>query len=102
MTEQPRIAAPALPQAPQPYSFPVLATIAPVVVSVAIWLITKSVFALVFAALGPAVAIASVVDAKWQARRRGRRERARFARETVEVGAEIGRASCRERVYTSV
>ena len=97
MTEQPRIAAPALPQAPQPYSFPVLATIAPVVVSVAIWLITKSVFALVFAALGPAVAIASVVDAKWQARRRGRRERARFARETVEVGAEIAAAHASER-----
>jgi len=96
-SEQSRIAAPSLPAPPQPYSFPVLATIAPVVVSIAIWLITRSVFALVFAALGPAVAVASLVDSRWQTRRRARHERKRFDREVVEVEAEIVAAHDRER-----
>ena len=92
-----RVAAPAVPAAPQPYSFPVMATVAPVVVSLAIWFITRSAFALVFAALGPAVAIASLADARIQSRRRSRRERARFRAEIAAARADIAAAHGRER-----
>lgn len=74
-----------------------MATIAPVAVSVALWLVTGQVFALVFAALGPAVAIASVADARLQSRRRSRREATRFAGELAAAEAEVDAAHERER-----
>ena len=74
-----------------------MATIAPVVVSLALWLITGSVFALVFAALGPAVAVASLVDARIQSRRTRRRERGRFAAELDAARREVDEAHARER-----
>ena len=75
-----------------------MATVAPVVVSLAIWFITRSPFALVFAALGPAVAIASLADARIQSRRRLRRERARFRSEVAAARADIAAAHERERL----
>lgn len=92
-----RIAAPVLPAPPQPYSFPVMATVAPVVVSLAIWFITQSAFALVFAALGPAVAVASLADARIQSRRRLRRETVRFRSEVAAARSDIAAAHDRER-----
>ena len=89
MTEPARIAVPAPIQPHQPAPFPLMATIAPVAVSGAIWLITQSPFALLFAALGPAIAIASVADARIQSRRTLRRERARLAREVEATREEI-------------
>jgi len=74
-----------------------MATVAPVVVSLAIWFITKSAFALVFAALGPAVAIASVADARIQSRRRLRREGARFRSELAAARADVEAAHDLER-----
>lgn len=70
-----------MPRAPEPaapFRFPFVATFAPVVVSVALWLVTGSMFALLFAALGPVTAVASVVDSRLGSRRGARRERARF------------------------
>jgi len=92
-----RIAAPEPPSPPSPHGFPVMATIAPVVVSIALWLLTQSVFALLFAVLGPVVAVSSLADGRVQARRRLRRERARFAAETIAVEADIDAAHERER-----
>ncbi len=69
------------PEVPPRHPFPVLTSIAPVAGSVVIWAITSSPFALVFAALGPVVAIATMADSRWQARRGLRRDRARFAAE---------------------
>ncbi|MFF2390683.1 FtsK/SpoIIIE domain-containing protein [Agromyces sp. NPDC058104] len=66
----------ALPQAspePERPGFPVLATLAPIGGALALWAITGSPFSLVFAVLGPVVAIASMLDARRQARRRRRR-----------------------------
>jgi hypothetical protein len=91
-----RVLAPAPPAPPPPYSFPVLATIAPVAVSLALWAITGSVFALVFAALGPAVALASLADARLQSRKRSRREQTRFATELEAARSEITAAHERE------
>ncbi|GLI25961.1 hypothetical protein ARHIZOSPH14_02030 [Agromyces rhizosphaerae] len=53
-----------------------LATAAPVVGSVVLWLLTGSPFALVFALLGPLVAIAGVLDRGRGARRTARRAQA--------------------------
>ena len=74
-----------------------MATVAPVVVSLAIWFITKSAFALVFAALGPAVAIASLADARIQGRRKRRREGERFRAELAAARTEVAAAHERER-----
>ncbi|WP_165070151.1 FtsK/SpoIIIE domain-containing protein [Marisediminicola senii] len=75
---------PSLPRRPAdaaPYSFPLAATLAPVLGSVAIYAMTRSPFALVFAVLGPVIALGSLVDAAIHRRRAGRRERARFDRD---------------------
>ena len=74
-----------------------MATVAPVVVSLAIWFITTSPFALVFAALGPAVAVASLADARIQSRRRRRREGSRFRAELAAAQLEVVAAHDRER-----
>lgn len=70
---------------------------APVVVSVALWLITGSVFALVFAALGPVTAIASVGDQWWGGRRAGRRQAARFADAVASAERDLERFHAAER-----
>jgi S-DNA-T family DNA segregation ATPase FtsK/SpoIIIE len=59
------------PAAPEPVrpGFPWIASIAPVVGAVAIWAITGSAFALLFAALGPLVAVATMLDARRHAAR---------------------------------
>jgi S-DNA-T family DNA segregation ATPase FtsK/SpoIIIE len=75
----------------------VVATLAPVAVSLVLWILTSSPFALVFAALGPVVAVASVVDGRLSARRTRRRESARRERETGEALRSIRTAHERER-----
>ncbi|MBH0131479.1 FtsK/SpoIIIE domain-containing protein [Salinibacterium sp. NK8237] len=85
----PRISLPAPPQAPAPFRFPVVAAIVPVVASVAIWLITGSAFALVFAALGPLAATGSYVDSRITARKTKRVERARFSADVATTSGEI-------------
>lgn len=92
MSDLPAIALPRAPEPPAPFRFPLVATLAPVIVSVALWLITGSIFALLFAALGPVTAVASVVDSRLGSRRSGRRERVRFLAE-----AETARAAIRDR-----
>ena len=97
MTTVHRIAAPRPPEASAPYRFPLVATIAPGAASIAIWLLTNSPFALVFAALGPVTAIASLVDGRIGSRRSARRELARFLADAETVRAEIDASHDRER-----
>ncbi len=88
------------PRPPEPGEappFPVLASVAPVVASVAIWAITRSPFALVFALLGPVVAVASLGDARRLLRRRRREEQSRFDRELAVARIAVDRAHERER-----
>lgn len=92
-----RIAAPRPPDPPPPYRFPVVATVAPVLASLAIWLLTGSPFALVFAALGPVTAIASLVDARLGSRRTARKELARFLADAEGVSEQIRTRHDRER-----
>nr|WP_227411674.1 FtsK/SpoIIIE domain-containing protein [Cryobacterium sp. BB736] len=74
----PSIALPTPPQAPARAPFPLIATIAPVVVSLALFLLTSSPFTLLFALLGPLVAIASLVDSRRGNTRRSREAHAAF------------------------
>ncbi|MDO7881544.1 FtsK/SpoIIIE domain-containing protein [Salinibacterium soli] len=92
-----RLALPVPPSPPPPWRFPVVAVIAPVVVSVAIWALTGSVFALVFAALGPVTAVATLVDQRWSGRRSRSRELDRFRRDGERLAREISSAHAQER-----
>lgn len=74
-----RITAPRPIEQAAPYRFPLVTSLAPVVASLALFGLTGSTFALVFAALGPVAALASLADARWGRRRLARREERRFA-----------------------
>ncbi|GAA1776174.1 FtsK/SpoIIIE domain-containing protein [Agromyces lapidis] len=89
-----------LPQAsprPERPGFPVLATLAPVGGALALWAITGSPFSLVFAVLGPIVAVASLLDARRQARRRLRRAETDREARLDELRAEISARHDEER-----
>jgi S-DNA-T family DNA segregation ATPase FtsK/SpoIIIE len=92
-----RVVLPRPPQPSPPHSFPFLATLAPVIASLALWSITSSPFALMFAALGPVIAIASVGDAGITSRRARRKENERFERDRAATRSAIDRIHARER-----
>ncbi|KRC58457.1 hypothetical protein ASE14_17875 [Agromyces sp. Root81] len=82
----------ALPPAPAEAAragFPLIASLAPVIGALALWAVTGSPFSLVFAALGPLVAVASMVDARRSARRQRRRSADERRRRLDELAAEI-------------
>lgn len=66
------ITLPATPAPSRRPSLPFMAAIVPIAAGVVLWLVSGSVFALCFAALGPLMIVASLVDAA-RARRRDRR-----------------------------
>jgi len=80
-----------LPRPPEPaprHPFPLLASLAPVVGSLVIWAITSSPFALVFAFLGPVIAVGTMADGRLHGRRRLAKDRVLFAHDlTVARGA---------------
>ncbi|MFC6357372.1 FtsK/SpoIIIE domain-containing protein [Luethyella okanaganae] len=88
---------PSRPHEPEKAPFPLVASIAPVVAAAAIWAVTRSPFALVFAALGPIVAIASLLDSRRHAVRRRRREAARYVSSITALRVEMAEAHERER-----
>lgn len=87
--------------------FPVLASIAPVVASVVIWSFTRSPFVLAFAALGPVIAVAGVVDGRWATRRRLRADTIRYRAEldrltgVVDARHDVERRFLRDRAVGS-
>ena len=92
-----RLRLPRLPEPPPRHPFPLLASLAPVVGSVLIWAITSSPFALVFALLGPVIAVASFADGRVQGRRTARHERERFDAELADLDELVRREHDRER-----
>ena len=89
-----------LPRPPEPGTtnpFPIFATIAPVVASAALFVVTQSPFALMFALLGPIVALASIGDSRRQARRQLARETKRFEGEMFQACADVEREQGLER-----
>uniref|UniRef100_UPI00345B89E3 FtsK/SpoIIIE domain-containing protein n=1 Tax=Clavibacter michiganensis TaxID=28447 RepID=UPI00345B89E3 len=90
------ISPPPSPAPAPPPPFPVLGVAAPLVVSVAVWAVTRSPYALLFAALGPVVAVAGVADQRISGRRSARRaereSRAAVVRLLAEVRARVAAA----------
>ncbi|HEY8913585.1 FtsK/SpoIIIE domain-containing protein [Lacisediminihabitans sp.] len=76
--EAPGIALPRAPESPQRHALPLVATVAPVAVSLGMWAITGSPYALAFAVLGPVIAVASLADGRLNGRRHAKREWKRF------------------------
>ncbi len=99
--EPARLVLPRPPTAPAPRGFPVVGTLAPVVGSLALWAVTASPYVLVFALLGPIVAVASLGDAALQLRSTLRRERRRFAAEVIAARESIAREHAAERAALS-
>lgn len=86
-------ALPVAPPSPRRPAVPVLASLAPVLGGVALWLITGSMFALWFAVLGPVIALGGLLDSL----RARRRERRRHEREYA-----LALQSLRERLDASL
>ncbi|MCR8672094.1 hypothetical protein, partial [Agrococcus sp. HG114] len=76
-----RIDLPRPPAEPEPASFPLLASLAPVLGAAAMWLLLQTPTVLVFALLGPVIALASLGDGRRVRRQRRRREAARWRAE---------------------
>ncbi|PPL19339.1 FtsK/SpoIIIE domain-containing protein [Microterricola pindariensis] len=91
------LTAPALPQRPARTPFPLVASVAPVVAAGGIWLLTHSPFVLLFALLGPVVAVAGMLDGRRQGRRALRRARARFDSELAELDGQLAARHDEER-----
>ncbi|MEO8263587.1 MAG: FtsK/SpoIIIE domain-containing protein [Pseudolysinimonas sp.] len=91
------ITVPAAPEPPAPAPFPWLATLAPVAMSLVLFAVTRSPYSLMFAALGPLVAIGSAIDARVSRRRSARRDARRAAEHHAALVERIGAAQQRER-----
>ncbi|WP_349308712.1 FtsK/SpoIIIE domain-containing protein [Microbacterium sp. MM2322] len=76
---------------------PLLTAIVPVIGAVVLWAVTGSAYALLFAALGPLIAVASVADAARTSKRTSKKEAATLARELAQAEAEIARRHDEER-----
>lgn len=74
-----------------------MACLAPVIAAAIMWLITRSPYSLMFAVLGPVMAIGSMIDGRVSGRRRLRRRTAEYHRELSDVDDEILVAHERER-----
>ncbi|HEX4442176.1 MAG TPA: FtsK/SpoIIIE domain-containing protein [Galbitalea sp.] len=98
MVAPPRsVLAPRVPEAPAPRRFPLIATLAPIGASVLLFAVTRSAFTLVFALLGPVVAVATTADSLLHRRGSRRRDAARLDREFADARAEVDRAHEGER-----
>ncbi len=92
-----RLALPPAPQEPARVGFPVVASVAPVVLSLGIWAVTGSPYSLLFAALGPVVAIGSMLDGRRQRRRAGRHDHQRALTAIARVADRVDVLNTRER-----
>ena len=92
-----RLALPAPSPPPARGGFPLVATLAPVAMSLAVWAVTRSVISLLFAGLGPVVALAGLVDGRIRRRRQRRAERERIETAFARLHERIARAHDAER-----
>ncbi len=92
-----RLTLPAVPVPAARSGFPLVATLAPVVVSLVLWMLTQSIYSLLFAVLGPVVAVGGLLDGRVNRRRTARRERARYLAALEVTAASVAAAHDRER-----
>lgn len=98
MPQQPaKVPLPHLTQPRPTGSFPILALIAPIIAAVMMWAFMRSPFVLVFAVLGPAMALATMGDSRRRARRDMREQYKRFDDEYKGALFAIDEAHDRER-----
>lgn len=95
--ERPPITTPRAPEVPQARRFPLIATVAPIVASAVLFAVTRSAFTLVFAMLGPVVAVATTADSALHRRRARRSEAARFESELRLAFGQVDRGHAAER-----
>ncbi|MET0734073.1 MAG: FtsK/SpoIIIE domain-containing protein [Microbacterium sp.] len=91
---------PVLPDAWEPPPrppLPLVASTVPIIGAVALWLVTGSVLSLMLAALGPLIAVASIVDGRRSASRERKRAAAAAATARERVGAAVEARHERER-----
>ncbi|WP_156760156.1 FtsK/SpoIIIE domain-containing protein [Microbacterium karelineae] len=88
---------PDLPEAPSRRPFPILASLVPVVGALVMWQVTGSVFMLWFAALGPFMAVASILDRARSARRERRRAEEELRAACARLRGEVERRHDEER-----
>ncbi|MBO3663271.1 FtsK/SpoIIIE domain-containing protein [Microbacterium stercoris] len=91
------IVLPPAPAPPRRAPFPIVASVMPVVAAVAIWAVTGSFMALCFAALGPLMALASLVDGARGGRRRRREQQREHAEALARAAEQIARRHDAER-----
>ena len=80
---------PAPPTAPTRPGFPLIACVAPLVAAGLIWWITGSAFVLVFAALSPVIAVASLLDGRRSTSRQRRKDTATYATAMAAAGDAV-------------
>lgn len=92
-----RIPVPARPPEAPPPGFPLIATLAPVVIAVVLFVATGSPFMLMMAALGPAIALATFLDGRRQRRRAARAASTAFAEALADLDEKVRIAAEAER-----
>ena len=97
MFESDPLALPVAWTAPPKPPIPIAASIVPVIGAVVLWLVTGSMLALLLAALGPLIAVATVLDGARGARRERRRASAAAAIAHRRVAAAIAQRHEAER-----
>ncbi|KAB1643588.1 FtsK/SpoIIIE domain-containing protein [Gulosibacter chungangensis] len=90
--EEPAVQLPSLPDEPPPNGFPVLMTVAPVVVSLILFALLRTPYVLMFAILGPVLGTANVIDQRLGRKRRRKRAQAQFEEDAAKARVEIARA----------
>jgi S-DNA-T family DNA segregation ATPase FtsK/SpoIIIE len=88
---------PSPPPAAPPTPFPLVSAVVPVVGAGILWMITGSAYVLWFAALGPLVAVAGLLDGRRGSRRTQRRGAREVQAATVEVRSQLRRVHDDER-----
>lgn len=97
MHPAPTFTVPSVPEPPRRGSLPLAAAVVPVMGAVIMWLVTASPLALWFAALGPAMAAASLLDGRRALRHDRRRRAVERDRLVADVRGRIREAHARER-----
>lgn len=81
--------APKPPQPPEPARFPIISVLAPLIMGLILFAVTRSMLAVVFIALSPLLMVGMYIDTKLQARRRHEHESKRFADSLRALAGEL-------------
>jgi S-DNA-T family DNA segregation ATPase FtsK/SpoIIIE len=89
--------APRPPQSPEPARFPIISVLAPLIMGLILFAVTRSMLAVVFIALSPLLMVGMYIDTKLQTRRRYEHEAKRFADSLRALAGELTEAQRVER-----